>query len=324
MAVPDTNTFSLQDVVDEINPTTDDLQDCINDAIEGKYDTNYYTAPATSLLEFRNYGSIPWGVSSILENSNSPVALSTSILGTNDFAGVPLFIDEGGTRFYVKDHAEGKIIQASIASSHDITSTISYVNSSPAYFTLLSNTLLFSSDGTKMYYGTVGDLREYTLSTAWDITTVSNTINASVSTPASSQYGGYCFNAAGTTLYSAYKTAGNVVYISYWTLSTAFNLSTVSSRTDNNVTTTVGGSFILSSTDLLDSAVNNEDIIMIGGSGFTYAFKGGVTNSDFYSSGLPTGGQFRSSLNKNYLYQLLRTGPGGNYVWSLEQFNTNV
>ena len=56
MAVPDTNTFSLQDVVDEINPTTDDLQDCINDAIEGNYDPNYYTAPATSLLEFRNYG----------------------------------------------------------------------------------------------------------------------------------------------------------------------------------------------------------------------------------------------------------------------------
>ena len=25
MAVPDTNTYSLQDVVDEINPTTDDL-----------------------------------------------------------------------------------------------------------------------------------------------------------------------------------------------------------------------------------------------------------------------------------------------------------
>lgn len=59
MAVPDTNTFSLQDVVDEINPTTDDLVDCISDAIEGNYDTNYFSSPATSLLEFRNYsGSV--------------------------------------------------------------------------------------------------------------------------------------------------------------------------------------------------------------------------------------------------------------------------
>ena len=56
MAVPDTNTFSLQDVVNEINPTTDDLQDCINDAVAGDYDPTYYTAPATNLLEFRNYG----------------------------------------------------------------------------------------------------------------------------------------------------------------------------------------------------------------------------------------------------------------------------
>ena len=56
MAVPNTNTFTLQDVVNEINPTTDDLQDCINDAIEGNYDTNYFSSPATSLLEFRNYG----------------------------------------------------------------------------------------------------------------------------------------------------------------------------------------------------------------------------------------------------------------------------
>ncbi len=55
MAVPNTNTFSLQNVVDEINPTTDDLQDCVNDANSAFYDTDYYTAPATSLLEFRNY-----------------------------------------------------------------------------------------------------------------------------------------------------------------------------------------------------------------------------------------------------------------------------
>ena len=57
MAVPNTDTFSLQDVVDEINPTTDDLQDCVDDANSSDYDTTYYTAPATSLLEFRNYGN---------------------------------------------------------------------------------------------------------------------------------------------------------------------------------------------------------------------------------------------------------------------------
>ena len=56
--VPNTTTFTLQNVVDEINPTTDDLADCISDADAAKYDPTYYTSPATSLLEFRNYG---WG-----------------------------------------------------------------------------------------------------------------------------------------------------------------------------------------------------------------------------------------------------------------------
>ena len=69
MAVPNTNTFSLQDVVDEINPTTDDLQDCINDAIEGSYDPTYYTAPATSLLEFRNYGAVTGNLLSVTTTS---------------------------------------------------------------------------------------------------------------------------------------------------------------------------------------------------------------------------------------------------------------
>ena len=58
MAVPNTTTFSLQDVVDEINPTTDDLVDCVSDAQSGNYDGSYYSSPATSLLEFRNYGAV--------------------------------------------------------------------------------------------------------------------------------------------------------------------------------------------------------------------------------------------------------------------------
>ena len=59
MAVPDTDTFSLQDVVDEINPTTDDLVDCFADANPALFDSNYNNdtyAPANSLKRFRNYG----------------------------------------------------------------------------------------------------------------------------------------------------------------------------------------------------------------------------------------------------------------------------
>lgn len=52
--VPDTNTFGLQDVVDVVNPTTDDLVDCFADADNELFDPNY-KEDETELLEFRNY-----------------------------------------------------------------------------------------------------------------------------------------------------------------------------------------------------------------------------------------------------------------------------
>jgi len=56
MAVPDTNTFSLQDVVDEVNPTTDDLQDCFSDA-NPDYFNPTYEGSKDRLSNFRDYGS---------------------------------------------------------------------------------------------------------------------------------------------------------------------------------------------------------------------------------------------------------------------------
>ena len=54
--VPNTTTFSLQDVVDSVNPTTDDLQDCFNDADSGQFDP-LYEGNKDRLYNFRNYGN---------------------------------------------------------------------------------------------------------------------------------------------------------------------------------------------------------------------------------------------------------------------------
>ena len=53
MAVPDTDTFTLQDVVTEVNPTTDDLADCFTDANIFLFDPAY--SSSVGLLKFRNY-----------------------------------------------------------------------------------------------------------------------------------------------------------------------------------------------------------------------------------------------------------------------------
>lgn len=58
MAVPNTTTFSLQDVVDEVNPTTDDLVDCFADSTDAYFDS-LYKGSKDNLYNFRNYGCIP-------------------------------------------------------------------------------------------------------------------------------------------------------------------------------------------------------------------------------------------------------------------------
>ena len=58
MAVPNTTTFTLQNVVNEVNPTTDDLVDCFSDANPADFDPAY-EGSKNSLLNFRNYGAAP-------------------------------------------------------------------------------------------------------------------------------------------------------------------------------------------------------------------------------------------------------------------------
>jgi hypothetical protein len=57
MGVPNTTTFTLQNVVDEVHPTTDDLVDCFADAVASKFDSNY-EGSKNQLLNFRNYGAV--------------------------------------------------------------------------------------------------------------------------------------------------------------------------------------------------------------------------------------------------------------------------
>ena len=57
--IPDTTTFTLQNVVDIITPTTNDLVDCFSDATDAFFDYNY-KGDKDNLLNFRNYGDKAW------------------------------------------------------------------------------------------------------------------------------------------------------------------------------------------------------------------------------------------------------------------------
>ncbi len=70
MGVPNTTTFTLQDVVTEVNPTTDDLNDCFSDA-DASYFNSAYEGSKNQLLNFRDYGSQN-ALTSFLSNTSSP------------------------------------------------------------------------------------------------------------------------------------------------------------------------------------------------------------------------------------------------------------
>ena len=59
MAVPDTNTFSLSDVITELNLADDEgLQECFDDAVDSEFDPSY-EGSKDRLSNFRNYGAGP-------------------------------------------------------------------------------------------------------------------------------------------------------------------------------------------------------------------------------------------------------------------------
>lgn len=139
-----------------------------------------------------------------------------------------------GTKMYVVGNNNNTVYQYSLSTSFDV-STASYdtissnisANSGP-----YSYSLTFNPDGTKMY--TIGQLQsspydyriyQYTLSTAWDLSTITyDTLFAF----AYGTYGvstGFCFNNNGTKFYLTSNTSNSILQ---WSLSTAYDVSTAS------------------------------------------------------------------------------------------------
>lgn len=76
MGVPNTTSFSLLDVVNEVSPSSNDLQTCFDEANPNYFDDEYYLF-GTKLLEFRNYGE-----DNYITISASPTSVSFDKYGT--------------------------------------------------------------------------------------------------------------------------------------------------------------------------------------------------------------------------------------------------
>ena len=135
---------------------------------------------------------------------------------------------DSGSKIYIASASDATIYQYTLSTSYDI-STASYASKSFLASSQSANSYAvdFKTDGTKMYIlGTTNDtVYQYTLSTAWDVSTasydsVSLSVNSQEATPTHVE-----FKADGTSFYIV-GIGSDTVY--QYDLTTAWDLSTAS------------------------------------------------------------------------------------------------
>lgn len=141
-------------------------------------------------------------------------------------SGLAFNID--GTKMYVIGTSSDKVFQYTLSTGWDV-STASYASKycSTSSQESTGQGLAFNTDGTKMYItGNSNDtVYQYTLSTAWDVSTGSYASKSFSVTTQDSDPRGIAFNTDGTLMYIAGNT-NDTVY--QYRLSTAWDVSTAS------------------------------------------------------------------------------------------------
>ena len=189
-------------------------------------------------LTFNNNGTkmyIAGGTDTIYQYSLSTAFdLSTASYDSISFSVTPqgydptdITFNTDGAKMYVLDFATSTIYQYSLSTAFDL-STASYDNVSFSVTSQESSPhgLTFNNNGTKMFMiGSTDSVYQYTLSTAYDISSASyDNVSFSV-TPQSYDPTDITFNTDGTKMYIVGRDTDTIYQYS---LSTAFDLSTTS------------------------------------------------------------------------------------------------
>ena len=144
-----------------------------------------------------------------------------------------IFFKPDGLKMYVIGTAGDDVNEYNLSVAWDVSTATFSQNFSVATEETVPRDIYFSPDGIKMYItGTVGDdVNEYTLSTAWDVSTATYVQNFSVSTQESVPLGIF-FKSDGTKMYITGNASDS---INEYTLSTAWNLSTATFSQSVNI-----------------------------------------------------------------------------------------
>ena len=300
------------------------------------YTGNYFLLSTTGVYDNCDDCNTPcnsnWNIDCITLNDSVDV---TEFIGNQTGGQTEVWVDNSGTRLYLINYSnftDFRIIQCNISVPNDMTSTITYVGTSPQFSNSKPfESMVFSDDGSRLYiqtikqYQTDKTVRQHILSTNWDISTMSPTPEVNLLPPSNLTYArGICFNKTGDIFYMSYVVENlnnDTYYLASWNLSTSWDLSTVGGVTTSNVSslaTTPDGlvTIVAGGLDTLISFYSSTDL----------ALRNGISIGDVVDDRQSVIGPWlTSSDNSDYIYTLERQGlTPGQFTWHLTQFLTNV
>lgn len=186
---------------------------------------------------------------------------SSNSLGLGRIDGVAFNPD--GTKMYIVSYSNASIHQFTLSTGFDISTAGSAVGS---YNTSSVQTNMrgvqLNNNGTKIY--TISDnddqIEEFTLSTAYDVTTASHTSSTSIGTQSGNAQG-FCFNGDGTILFVCDESDSSGTVYQY-SLSTAYDTSTLSYASKSYATGNgIAGVFVTADGSKMFGAMNGDDTI---------------------------------------------------------------
>ena len=187
----------------------------------------------------------PFNLANASWNGRAPMYKYTDVYNGGWGSGSGLFLKPDGTSIYtmsaddrIRRHDMSTAFDISTASYHSVSNfNLNHSGGSP------SRVLEFKSDGTEVFYGDDTHIRSYSLSTAWDISSITQTANQY-------QYSGDMSGTAGDMRTFVFKPDGTMMFIVEssdtfanntsntnifaYTLSTAWDLSTAALGAINN------------------------------------------------------------------------------------------
>ena len=203
-------------------------------AIEFKPDgTRMFVIKNTGTQVYQYDLSTPWNVSTISFSAKYNVSGEEQLRSLN--------FKPDGSRMYVTGSEFEKIKEYSLSTPWDVTtSNVTHVRDSAALTSTDNNprNIQFSERGTELYYAGNGsnDMHKFTLSTAWDVSTLSSSATAFDLGTRITDMRGFIFTSSFSRLYvtnDGGDAADNIVF--EYTLSCATTISCEDARKDANV-----------------------------------------------------------------------------------------